>query len=592
MHTICGRFFVALVPLFVWAFALQAGAEKIDIQWGGQLLTDLRYRIESKKIGELASEQILPAEFSWNENRLSMELTVGLGDAAGLADIDFVWMGQRSEVTKFQDLQDRSRVQPYRLELHGLYVDFFDVIFEGLDIRLGQQIVKWGKADQFNPTDALNPMDLDDELYFGERLANMMLKIDFYGEDTWSFSLVGVPIFMPALMPVSASLGLVDIERLPFTNSATRYQLTTERDFARYSLSHQTVVDDAYVHLPKLTLRNMQAGARFAITLLNQDIALNYYIGRFDFPIAYHNTTKQAPLDEAICSPADATDCVNGTLLTSIDLKYVAMQLVGLNIAGEIPWLAWVSDTMKPLGYWFELAVVFPHQQFLSVHTETVTLAGRVVDGPYFDNRDSRSEVVPKTPFAKWVLGVDYSFTADLYMNLQWVHGMPDEYGAGDFFNEGWVVRESRVTDPSDTLALMSCAISYQFQPNNGKGDECVTEKLLPRLGDYLVMGFDWHFLRHQALLRMFAIFALNGVTQEQFEEDAGNDEGSTKRTHLSFFSSGGFSAVLYPQLDYHFTGGIVASVGALIKLGKNYTKFGDPAAGGSLVWMRARYAF
>ena len=31
---------------------------------------------------------------------------------------------------------------------------------------------------------------------------------------------------------------------------------------------------------------------------------------------------------------------------------------------------------------------------------------------------------------------------------------------------------------------------------------------------------------------------------------------------------------------------------GALIKLGKSWTKFGDPAAGGSVVWTSAKYAF
>ena len=38
--------------------------------------------------------------------------------------------------------------------------------------------------------------------------------------------------------------------------------------------------------------------------------------------------------------------------------------------------------------------------------------------------------VLPDTPFAKWSLGIDYSFGAHVYMNLQWVHGLADEFGA------------------------------------------------------------------------------------------------------------------------------------------------------------------
>jgi len=61
--------------------------------------------------------------------------------------------------------------------------------------------------------------------------------------------------------------------------------------------------------------------------------------------------------------------------------------------------------------------------------------------------------------------------------------------------------------------------------------------------------------------------------------------------TH-SPFSKEGFSAVIYPDFNYNFGNGLELGLGALIQLGKEYTKFGDAAAGGSLIFTRGRFSF
>ena len=53
-----------------------------------------------------------------------------------------------------------------------------------------------------------------------------------------------------------------------------------------------------------------------------------------------------------------------------------------------------------------------------------------------------------------------------------------------------------------------------------------------------------------------------------------------------------GFSAVLFPELDYNFGNGLELGTGALVLLGHSYTKFGDPAAGGSVYFVRGRFSF
>jgi len=39
-----------------------------------------------------------------------------------------------------------------------------------LDIRIGRQRIAWGTADKLNPTDNLNPDDLEDIFDFGKHL--------------------------------------------------------------------------------------------------------------------------------------------------------------------------------------------------------------------------------------------------------------------------------------------------------------------------------------------------------------------------------------------------------------------------------------
>jgi hypothetical protein len=49
---------------------------------------------------------------------------------------------------------------------------------------------------------------------------------------------------------------------------------------------------------------------------------------------------------------------------------------------------------------------------------------------------------------------------------------------------------------------------------------------------------------------------------------------------------------VIFPEFTYNFGHGFELSAGALVKLGKTQTKFGDPAAGGSEIWTRARFSY
>ena len=171
----------------------------------------------------------------------------------------------------------------------------------------------------------------------------------------------------------------------------------------------------------------------------------------------------------------------------------------------------------------------------------------------------------------------DYTFTRFLYANVQWVHGLPDEFGAGDWLSEGWVIRASGMD--SDADGTTACSASRD-------GTQCVWETKRSRIGDYIVAGVD---LRAGAtLLRLFSIVDLTGAVTERWDAAA----GKRVQTQHSWTDEEASSMVLYPELSYNFGNGLEMAGGVILMFGGPDSKFNEPAAGGDQAFARARYRF
>jgi hypothetical protein len=69
------------------------------------------------------------------------------------------------------------------------------------EVALGNQIVKWGKADGFNPTNVITPTDhflLTDEPD-DQRLSNFMVQAKFRPSEKIVLTLIGIPVFEPSV---------------------------------------------------------------------------------------------------------------------------------------------------------------------------------------------------------------------------------------------------------------------------------------------------------------------------------------------------------------------------------------------------------
>jgi hypothetical protein len=572
-----------VAALAALASTAPAVASADDPAWDMQLKveSDLRFRLESEYTGSVLHQTGVPAGVERNQNMLGARFVVAWENVKAVAEADLFLFGYQSELEGIGALSEIDEIQPYRIDVPELYVEVSDLVLDGFNLRVGQQIVSWGVADQFNPTNLLNSDDLIDPLLFGKQLGNFMVKADYWVTDDYSISAVLVPLFRPARLPTTASLGVAQLGRVPFLEDELRWRVETERSAAERFFQTPTVLNSVTIDTPDTSFENMQAAFRLAGTVLEQDWALSYYYGRNDFPVPLKNHTTQ---DAAVrcAEPPFGELCTAGHLLTDVTLGYPKMHAYGLNVAGEIF-----------VGYRVEAALYVPEKSKMKLTQQGVTLGGFPVPEPEYDYDGDgvsgpgrkRPTIVDDTPFLKWTVGLDYTFPANVYANLMWVHGLADEFGAGDWIGGANEVRASGFAPGITELPeFLDRCVDLTALPPRVVGTRCAREILRPRIADYIVAGVDVRFLDDQLLTRLFTILEVSGYQESTVAR------GERVVNAMPFYTPEGFSASIFPEVSYNFGNGLELAAGSLFNLGKTYTKFGDPAAGGSVTFLRARY--
>ncbi|MBI5499275.1 MAG: hypothetical protein HY907_03465 [Deltaproteobacteria bacterium] len=470
----------AAAGIVLWAAA--AAADDLDL--GGMVSTDFRVAITGPdqsdltwnlNIGELNLKQRLNPHI-----RYELDLRV-MFDGLAFAD----------DLHTLDDLTNSLSLDPFWIESDAAYVAIRD-IFEGFDILFGRQIVTWGASDRFRPTNNLNPDDVWDPTRFGMTQANEMVRFVYNPVGDLVFEAVVVPIFRPARLPDSATAALADPHSvLPLLEDDLVHDIEEQRD--QLELLGFGFATETSVQPPDVALENLQVGARVSWRGFESDWSLSYYYGFDDFPHPVSSVPEIVPGTRCDGTPVPTGE-MGGCVNTAVGLAYPRIHVAGFDIAGQIEFL-------DDAGYRIEGAVVWPERTEFTAALPTGELRGTVVDG---------------RPFFKATLGIDYTFTRDIFALAMLVHGMVDELGP-------------------------------QF------------------VGDYAVVGADFKFFNSKLLLRLFAIAALD------LDHPAG---------------------VIYPLLNWNPWSSMELEAGALIFLGDDRSKFGQPAAGESTVFLRSRVRF
>ncbi len=338
-------------------------AQAADVDIGGYVLTDWR--------AATRDGQIL-----WNENRLSLELDASpAGNAQVFANVWLRGFGGTAAKSSADLLgHDRRKLNPWDLGLREAYVDLYGFLSPNLDLRIGRQRIAWGTADKINPTDNLNPDDLEDIWDFGRHIpTNSALAKYYWGEFTVSG--VFIPGFTPAGFPP------------PSWASA----LTGSSPALAGELEPSAASDE--LDLPERLLKDQASGAvKLSRIVLNYDLSMSYYAGRSDFPV----------LSNVTLAPDG-----NGGVVAHSALSYPRMDVLGADMSGAI----------ADVGIWAEAGVFFPDE------------VRATIDASAVGGENSEVVTLPDEPFVRYVIGGDYTFRRGPYVNGQFVHGFVHELG-------------------------------------------------------------------------------------------------------------------------------------------------------------------
>lgn len=405
---------VSGIPVFLLIFCLGGPSLASDwtdkIQFSGHIQSDIRFMIEDYR-GPKPGDGY---KFEMNRNDVELKLKISPNRRVQAVLGGRLRFYGFNEAAELPELVGRDRIDPYDLQLNEAYLAVRGEIW---DLKVGRMIQTWGTADMFNPTSNLSSYDFSDSLDYTAKVPNQMVEFDLYPTDWLTLKAVWVPVFKPSLLPASASLAfLVEttddgcFKNAPVPPLGRSDIQILENYFATYDPCQLNfLTPEIRVLNPEFTIANSQAALktqfRFDLGDVGDlDFSFSYYYGRFSFPIAY-------------TAVADLTDNPEGGL-SAVNVRYVAeVMYPRMHVAGFDFSFSAVSD--KVPGFFGELAVIFP---------EEVNFALFVLSDGYRTDVEMSNVNVPSTPFVKATVGLDYTFTQWLYVNVQYVRGFIDEF--------------------------------------------------------------------------------------------------------------------------------------------------------------------
>lgn len=356
------RYVFLIIPLLL---VLSNGIQAQDtpLQWSGTIETDQRLLLEDEQ------------DWAWNENRLDLSLEKRLTPLQIKGNIWVRHMGP-SVTEEYADLFQKDKINPWNLDIRELYADVHGFLFDELDLRIGRQEIAWGTADTFNPTNNLNPYDLEDVLDFGRVMGSDAINLQWYFTHQTSLQMIYIPRFRPAAMPMGVFSGLFDFE-IP---------VETQRDEINVPVVSGNLI------MPR---NNLSEGANLGVRLqsfaANTDFSFSYVYGRDPMPIPdYANIEVD---DEA------------GDYLAHADMIFPRHHILGADFAGSI----------SRVGIWGEVALFIPESDV--VMDVAMPMTG------------VESSTLLEDPYEKFVIGGDYTFSGGTYLNMQYLRGFLHERG-------------------------------------------------------------------------------------------------------------------------------------------------------------------
>jgi hypothetical protein len=340
------------------------------LKLSGELQTDERFLLKDKN------------DWAWNETRLTLKLDKKITSNSKF--YSEVWLrniGLPNLITS-ANLYNKGIVDPYNLEIRQAYVQLYGFLTKNLDVTIGRQRIVWGTADKLNPTDNLNPYDMEDILDFGRHRGSDAINLNYYFNNDFSMQGVFIPFFQPANMPVGIfSDALNPVLELPQGMVLKGYSDTIL--MPRYSVGKSSI-----------------SGLKFKGFAKGVDFSVSYVWGIDGLPFNTRNTFF----------PVDALGGIN----INSQLSFARTHIIGADLA----------TSLAGIGFWTEAAAFVPEKDV--VMTNDLSALYPMLPVPVTQD----SLILDKTkPYMKFIVGGDYFFADGSYINLQYMHGFIHERG-------------------------------------------------------------------------------------------------------------------------------------------------------------------
>ena len=278
------------------------------------------------------------------------------------------------------DLYNKGIIDPLILEIREANIQFFGFLFKNLDVKIGRQMIAWGKAERISPISNLNPFDMEDILDFGRQRGTDAIDANYYFTSDFYIQGVYLPFFRQANLPIGMfAEALAPGMTLP--EGMTLMKLNDTILMPRYNLRQSS-----------------SAGVKLKSYTKGIDLSLSYVWGYDGLPVTELNTFT--PFD------------MMGGVSISSQLSYMRTHIIGADF----------STSIAGAGLWGEAALFIPDREIVMTSDLTALYPGSLVpatvDSTLFDK-----------PYLKYIIGGDYNFSNGSYLNIQYLHGFFHERG-------------------------------------------------------------------------------------------------------------------------------------------------------------------
>ncbi len=309
-----------------------------------------------------------------------------------------------------KDWVDDDFSERYHRTFFRLKEAYMDLSFESFDLRLGNQVVVWGKSDGMPITDVITPIDLSEYVlpeFEDQRLGIPAAKLSYYVGD-FTFEGVLIPWFYGNNIPNAGQWQL--------RPDYGEFEEATEHAFFEQGGTYVggiRIIEET----PDSGWDEVEFGIRVSGLVANTDVALIFFHGWEDNP--------------SISGPTEFIGFDPDTPLIASRIDYARMDMLGLNFTR--PWSKFILRG--------ELAH-FIDKRFHSRKTLTMD-----PDDPDWPAELESSTRMYEKDMLQLMVGADYSGISNVTLSLQF-----EEKFIMNFDSEDGLMRSSAVAKAASDL--------------------------------------------------------------------------------------------------------------------------------------------